>query len=137
MNKFSRQFRDWMDGHDPRLRAEEVGRALDVSPQTIRNWRSSGVPDRKMAAVLRIMREWDTTAGVQMGNRLCITASDEQFRAWNQAAISEEGGPYLLEEWAKNGLDKMANDYSQRPRLYEFSDEDSSKVADDPPEGRA
>ena len=103
MKTIDERFRAWMDDH--KLRAEVVGRALDVSPQTIRNWRADAIPPRRHEAVLRVMREWDVNPMTQVGSRLSIQATDEQFRSWNKAAL--DAGK-LIEEWAREGLDGLA-----------------------------
>lgn len=37
---------------------------------------------------------------------LVISASNEQFRAWNAASLAAEK---LIEDWARDGLDRMAS----------------------------
>lgn len=128
MSTFTEEFRSWMDKE--KLRAEIVGNALDVSPQTIRNWRASSVPKRKEEAVRRLMREWDSNPRAHLGRNLVVNATYEQFRAWNQAANATDGGPKLLEDWAREGLDEMAKEFFER-KPYVLPD--LNKVADDTP----
>ena len=96
---------------EKKLLAETVGKALDVSPQTIRNWRASGIPKRRYHAVRRLMREWDFSINAQIGPRLSIPASDKQFRAWNAAALAEGK---LIEDWARDGLDLLAQEHGHQ-----------------------
>lgn len=107
------RFRAWMD--EKKLLAETVGKALDVSPQTIRNWRASGIPKRRHEAVRRLMREWDFKANAQIGSRLSISASDKQFRSWNAAALAEG---MLIEDWARDGLDQLAQENDRQPKTH-------------------
>lgn len=98
--------KQWMDAK--KISAEEVGNHLDVSAQTVRNWRSSRVPERKEKAVSRMIEEWQSPSGTA-GRFLAVSATDEQFRNWNLAANHCAGGPKLMEDWARESLDAMAN----------------------------
>jgi hypothetical protein len=115
MSNFDTDFRKWMD--EKKLRAETVGKALDVSAQTVRNWRAGTIPKRKHDAIQRIMREWDNSPATQIGSRLSVQATDEQFRAWNRAANECEDGPMLIEDWARISLNKLAREYFSNPQL--------------------
>lgn len=105
-------FKEWMDQRG--LTAEEVGKALDVSPQTVKNWRSVGVPERRQAHVRYFMSTW---SGVPASNNapafqpLMVHATREQFRNWESAARHE--GYNHLEDWAQEGLDKLAKEWEQ------------------------
>src|SRR5688572_9039438 len=97
-------FREWMDQH--RLRAEDVAGALQVSEQTIHNWRSSGVPARRIPHVQSFMEAWidprdrdhdrDAATGqlhtpTQVPAELRLDAfimrpGEEEFDDWNRAA---------------------------------------------------
>lgn len=56
MSEKKNEFRDWMD--DRRLKAANVCKPMQVSEQTIHQWRSYGVPARRAPHVKRFMSEW-------------------------------------------------------------------------------
>jgi hypothetical protein len=49
MDEFSLKFRRWMDGHQ--MKAADVADALFVTEQSVRNWRSAGIPLRRQPQV--------------------------------------------------------------------------------------
>jgi len=56
MKQSNLTLKEWMD--DRRLKASDVCNALQVSEQTIHQWRSYGVPARRQPHVERYMAEW-------------------------------------------------------------------------------
>ncbi len=50
------QFKQWMDERG--LSAADVAKSLGTEEQTVRKWRSQGVPDRRRPHVERYMAEW-------------------------------------------------------------------------------
>lgn len=111
-------FRDWMD--ERRLKAEDVAGLFHASIQTIHNWRSSGVPDRRRPHVEQFMAEWvdpvsqragDPNADAQRLGQLLIRVTGEQFNRWNHAANNAPGGPFLMEDWAIRALEEAAYEY--------------------------
>lgn len=56
MNQSADDFKDWMDARG--LNAAEVAKDLGTEEQTVRKWRSQGVPDRRRPHVERYMAEW-------------------------------------------------------------------------------
>lgn len=48
--------KSWMDSRG--LSAAEVARSLGTEEQTVRKWRSQGVPARRLPHVVRYMAEW-------------------------------------------------------------------------------
>jgi hypothetical protein len=95
-------FRRWMD--ERKLTAAEVSGPLGVSVQTVHNWRSAGVPRRRLPHVRDLMDRWDTISG-QCFNSLVIRASPEQFERWNRAALAEGK---TLSRWAEDVLHAWA-----------------------------
>lgn len=107
------EFRDWMNSEN--LKTPSVIARFGITEQTARHWRSKGVPESRQDFVSRTIAEW--TSGSSIGPRIQIQATDAQFRAWNLAALECEGGPKLIEDWARDGLDMMAREYFENPQL--------------------
>lgn len=107
------EFRDWMNSLN--LKASAVASRFGISGQTAFNWRSNGVPPSRQEFVSRTIAEW--TEGSAIGPRLVVQANERQFRAWNDAANSCEGGPKRLEDWVREGLDELAKEYFDEPQL--------------------
>jgi len=107
METFSQKFRDWMDAH--RLRAEDVAKALHLSEQTVRNWRSVGIPPRKRSAVEEFMQNYQSRLDARLAElriqTIVIETTREEFRQWNAAALAEGK---LIEDWIKDGLNRLA-----------------------------
>lgn len=122
------EFIAWMDAK--RLRAEDVGKRLHVSAQTIRNWRASEIPARRHAEIRKLMSEWDDACI----DRIVLTPTPKQFDTWNRAANAED---LTIRQWATKGLDELAKDYDStlriRPETPEerWQRENSSKVAEE------
>lgn len=107
-------FRDWMDARG--LSAREVGARLHVEEQTIRHWRSKGVPERRMPHVQNMMATWDDTAPDLVEIRLqtlVIRTDPDQFRRWESAA--RRSGDDHLEDWARSALESMAAEENVKP----------------------
>ena len=56
VNYTADEFKEWMDARG--LSAADVAHALGTEEQTVRKWRSQGVPDRRRPHVERYMSEW-------------------------------------------------------------------------------
>lgn len=109
------QFRAWMDERG--LSAADVAVGMRSEEQTIRKWRSQGVPDRRKPHVERYMREWSsprreiTDAEVQAfraKDAIVITPEPEQYDRWDRA--SRVDGAETLKEWIFTGLDRLADE---------------------------
>lgn len=90
------------------LKAADVCGPLKISEQTLRHWRSKGVPERRIGSVNYFMATWnkpspDLTAAV--GQTLVLTPTEEQFERWNQAANEQHS---TIKQWALEGLDRLA-----------------------------
>lgn len=120
-------FKTWMDERG--LSAEEAGKALGVSAQTVKNWRSVGVPERRQAHVKFFMSTWSTApaSGTQTQQPLVIHATREQFRRWNKAAVLQDK---LIEDWATEGLDELAREWEAGGLKALPSPEPSARVAE-------
>jgi hypothetical protein len=108
MDDFSLKFRQWMDGR--KMRAAEVADALFVTEQSVRNWRSAGIPPRRQPQVADWMAEVDAAAhgspaGYLRVRPLIVEAGLEEFRSWERAALRNG---QTLTEWARSGLTAMA-----------------------------
>lgn len=131
MKTLDADFKAWMDRL--KLRAEIVGKALNVTGQTVRNWRASSIPKRKRAEVERMMAEWESNPSSHFGPRLVINATDQQFQNWNDAANHCPGGPKRIEEWARDGLNELAKEYFSKkgPRPLTPDEEQTLRAADE------
>ncbi|MEK7951644.1 S24 family peptidase [Luteolibacter soli] len=131
-------FREWMDQN--RLRAEDVAGPLQVSEQTIHNWRSSGIPARRLPHVQAFMTAWidprdretdrepgrdrDATTGhfhtpTQVPAELRIDAfimrpAEDEFDDWNRAA---NASGLTVREWITDTLDRAAREFKRTGRL--------------------
>jgi hypothetical protein len=98
-------FNEWMDERG--MSAEEASEVFAKSPGTIRNWRSIGVPESQREWVAKRIAEHDATKAADVLNRIVLEVTNEQFAAWNEAALDEG---LLLKEWAIQTLDDVAAD---------------------------
>ncbi len=101
--------KEWMDSRG--VTAERMADALKVSPQTIKNWRSVGVPERRRAHVSYVISAWSDNPPAQspLTQPLVINPTREQFRAWESAVRNSEFDH--LEDWAIHGLDMLAAEW--------------------------
>lgn len=111
------EFKDWMDARG--LKTKDVAEALHVDDATIRNWRSTGVPPRRLPHVARYMAEWSDPATpshppitdevleafVQAKQNLVLHPSEDEFEAWSLAALAQRK---TLKTWALDGLGELA-----------------------------
>lgn len=56
MTKRATDLKQWMDARG--ISASEVAKALGIEEQTVRKWRSQGIPPRRISHVERYMSEW-------------------------------------------------------------------------------
>ena len=108
MDTFSRKFREWMDGR--RMKAAEVGDALFVTEQSIRNWRSAGIPPRRQAQVAEWMAgqesvDQGTPIDFLRSRPLVVDVTPEEWHCWEDAAFAARK---KLTDWARDGLNEMA-----------------------------
>ena len=119
--------KNWMDARG--ISAEVVAAALDVGVQTVKNWRSIGVPERRKAHVAYFMDSWHDAAAppaAPLRQTIIVHPTVEQFRLWNRAAISKKE-PQLIEDWALQGLDYLAKKWeknSHKPSQSAAADEE-------------
>lgn len=130
MDEFSLKFRRWMDGH--KLKAADVAGALFVTEQSVRNWRSAGIPPRRQPQVADWMAGVDAAAqgpsfDLLRNRPLVVEADPGEFHAWEHAALREGK---TLTEWARSGLTEMARrrgfagapDLAESPRTGDDAD---------------
>jgi len=132
MNERENKFKDWMDQRG--LTSKAVASALHVEEQTIRHWRSLGVPNRRLPHVKKFMEEWDAAIPQSEIEKLreqaiILHTSREQFRAWNLAAL-EEGK--LIEDWAIQGLERLARNQQNKTPIR-LAAEDTPAFGNKPP----
>ncbi len=130
--------------NDRGLSTKDVAPGLHVEEQTVRNWRSNGVPERRQPHVEKFMADWDRAAkeseskpGENLSQQpLVLHPSREQFRLWEKAAYN--AGEIHLEDWAINALDQLAQaPGSIETKIHNLSEEqeqqcDEKKVAAGP-----
>lgn len=119
MNVEINEFREWMDAR--RLRAADVCEALHVSEQAIHNWRSAGVPPRRIPHVKKYMAEWVDPASTPVGQavtneavrllaesrqNLILRPSSAEFDAWSAAFKASDCETF--QQWAMDGLNSLA-----------------------------
>lgn len=113
-----------------RLRAEDVAAPLQVSEQTIHNWRSSGIPARRLPHVQSFMESWVDPRGLerdrdaatgqihtptQVPAELRIDAfimrpALEEFDDWNRAA---NASGLTVREWITDTLERAAREFKR------------------------
>jgi hypothetical protein len=106
VDNFTKLFSTWMDEHG--LTARTVAHELNAEEQTIRNWRSQGVPKRRQPHVELFMKEWDSRQGnapAPLGQNLVLRPSEDQWTAWEEAALA---AGEKVTDWAINGLNQLA-----------------------------
>lgn len=116
MNQTADDFRVWMDARG--LSSADVARDLGTEEQTIRKWRSQGVPDRRRPHVERYMENWSSDINrpsvsdeaiktmLASQQNLVLRPEPEEFNAWCQAF--KLSNARNLEEWAMEGLNRLA-----------------------------
>lgn len=95
-------FKEWLDARS--IGPEEAATIFGKSVGTIRNWRSSGVPDLLRGWVEQRMAELDMPTGKAL-DRVSLEITREQFTAWNRAALLEGK---IIYDWAADVLDEAA-----------------------------
>lgn len=135
-------FRDWMD--ERRLKAADVCDPLQVSMQTIHQWRSYGVPERRVPHVRKFMDGWKDPSAAEPEARIAelraesfvMKPTEEQFDAWNRAANAEG---QTVREWITATLIDAAKEFEITkevpevvPFRYDNPPPPSSMVADGP-----
>ena len=117
------EFKAWMDARG--LKTKDVAASLHVEEQTIRIWRSQGVPPRRQPHVEKYMAEWlpPSAASIVITDEqiatfqatqqnLVLKPTEAQFDAWSQAATAKQ---QTIKTWALAGLDQLAAQTAQPP----------------------
>jgi hypothetical protein len=129
------------------LKTKDIAAVLQVDEATVRNWRSQGVPKRRMPHVQKFMDEWQpagsqpptsrpiiSNVAVQdfkaSGQNLVLNPEPEVFNAWT--AAFKHSPAETLEEWAIDGLTKLAAGQPQTSVRYSAEPLPELKVAEDP-----
>ena len=109
------------------LKTKDVAESLHVDEATIRNWRSTGVPPRRVPHVERYMAEWtdpaatshpsisdeEVTAFAESNQNLVLHPTEDEFDCWT-AAFKASQSP-TLKQWALDGLNELAAALSPVP----------------------
>lgn len=112
------KFREWCDARG--YSATEAARVFGVEPQTIRHWRSGGVPERRKLHVQTVMEnhpsgEVPKNVKALMTHQIILQPTNKQLTAWVMAA---ERSNKNLDEWTSDGLDQLADqELFQKPSL--------------------
>ena len=129
------------------LKTKDIAAALQVDDATVRNWRSQGVPKRRLPHVQKFMAEWrppvahpETTRPIisnvavqdfkASGQNLVLNPEPEVFNAWT--AAFKHSDAETLEEWAIDGLTKIAAGDNRPAVKYSANPPQELKVAEDP-----
>ena len=117
MDTFSQNFRTWMDTNH--LTAAQVAEALHMEVQTVRNWRATGISVRSQRRVAEWMAAYDLAkygdlAAALQARPIVLEATREELRYWSEAALA---AGRVLEDWAKDGLNELAEQkgYGDKP----------------------
>ena len=122
MSTEANEFRDWMDRNG--IKTSDLTGPLQISEQTLRHWRSKGVPERRQSHVNYIMASWATPAA-PLGQTLILHPTTDQFKKWNVAAISGPQ-PKTIEQWAIEGLDQLAAEAEDEAQHLSLVAEDAT-----------
>lgn len=139
------EFKEWMDSRG--LRTKDVAESLHVEEQTVRNWRSQGVPERRLPHVRKFMSEWEPTTPPSVEpisdaavddlatspQNLVLYPTADQFDTWT--AAFKYSNARTLKEWAMDGLNSIASGKARLPVKYPTADEEPlpyPRVAEDP-----
>lgn len=99
-------------GKDRRWLAEKTGRKLSslhtsLAPNADAQKNRSARLQRSLSEAIEREEQRQSEAITDLRSQnLVISASNEQFRAWNAASLAAEK---LIEDWARDGLDRMAS----------------------------
>jgi transposase-like protein len=102
------------------LTIEQVAERFGVAPQTIYNWRSNGLPEKRERQFLDMIQ---TKKNPLLG-RVILEPTPMQSRTWQRAALANK---QILEDWALESLDTMALVHEARAMQ-----ERSAMVAEEP-----
>lgn len=123
MSDNSNEFKDWMDERG--LKSQDVAADLHVEEQTVRIWRSQGVPPRRQPHVAKYMAEWtdpsqrgtgasivslgEATAEAMerlLKDQIVLTPTPAQYERWDRA--SRKASASTFKDWIVDGLDQLA-----------------------------
>lgn len=104
-----------MDHHG--LSREEVAKMFGVSPLTIYNWRSQGLPHKHAIEFYRISRG---PLKDPIGQRFILEPTREQNLAWQRAAAASGK---TLDEWMVDALESWAKEEAAKQRIARVAEE--------------
>jgi hypothetical protein len=101
----------WLDSRG--MTAQEAASLFGVETQTIFNWRSQGVPERRRLHVESVMANHETagTSPLRWESKLTISPTWDQIENWMAAARKAGKSP---ERWAIDGLADLAQEELSR-----------------------
>jgi len=123
MDKFSEEFKSWMDRHG--FTPTNLSPLIRRGVGTLKNWRSDGVPPRVHDFVRDFMERYEHEKTISL-NKLILEVTDEQFQRWNSSALRSG---QLIKDWAIEGLDHLASQESKISH-YQQPAEHGHMVAD-------
>ena len=102
--------KEWMDRRG--LKTADVLESLGIEEQTLRNWRSGGVPKRRHQFVRDFMEKWDRDKGTAPPPTASITLEVDQevFDEWCRAALEESK---IIREWLIDAANQYARGHFQ------------------------
>lgn len=100
------------------LKPSDIAAELQIEEQTLRNWRSAGVPLRRQEFVRLFMERWDEEHEIRPPAKGAFTlqVDQETFDHWNELALGEGK---ILTQWAIDSLNALAQEQEDLPRAAE------------------
>lgn len=117
-DEFTNRFFCWYLSDE--VNKSKVAKELKNSETTIGKWRSRGVPTGKILACQSLMDKSHQKQMEELRNNLILRPTYDQFKRWNKKALDEGK---IIEDWALEGLEKMADDYFESLPLVAEEDE--------------
>lgn len=103
---FTDQFFQWADAHQ--VSREDIAAETGNSKQTISKWRSIGIPKGKEFGLRSFMERQYRSDTEEIRHKMVLEPNHAQFNRWNKASLAANK---TIEDWAFEGLEKMAADY--------------------------
>ena len=113
MSNMTETFKAWMDRKG--LTPEAVAARFRVQKQTIHNWRSAGIPERRQAHVLAVMASWtdEKSPSEAVLQPLNVPTTAEQLTHWTNA-WKNSGTDLEFFPWVIAAIDRMADEIDRR-----------------------
>ena len=101
--------KSWLDSYS--ISVSEAAKIFGKSEGTIKNWRSSGVPESQQKWVSDRAAEHQARMSKNLPDRITLTIEAFQFDNWNKAALKRG---QLMRTWAIQALNDAANEEAEK-----------------------